>query len=47
MPSSENNQPPGSVTQSWALAVPLIKKIVFNSKAQVPSSENSLLLGKD
>ena len=33
--------------QSWALAVFSAKKVVFNAKAQVPNSENGLLLGKD
>ena len=28
-------------SQSWALAVFSVRKIVFNSKAQVPISENS------
>ena len=34
-----------AVLQSWALAVFSVRKVVFNTK--VPSSENSLLLGKD
>ena len=33
--------------ESWALAVFSVKKVVFNIQPQVPSSENSLLLGKD
>ena len=32
--------------QSWALAVFSIRKFVFNTKPQVPSSENGLLLGR-
>ena len=37
----------GLTEQSWALAVYSVKKVVFKTKAQVPSSESSLILGKD
>ena len=35
------------VPRVFGVAVFLVTKVVFNTKTQVPSSENSLLLGKD
>ena len=35
-----------SLNQSWALALFTVKKVLFDTKPQVPCSKNSIVLGK-